>query len=133
MKLFLQNKCTKRIKKVFLRDMNTLNGVMKFYNEKTWTRRRIFIQSSMHDFSIISVFPFSKYFKIFKKNSKWDFQTEPSGAGARRVVRNVWVPSPQELEDFQTEPSAAGARRVVTSVRVPTIHLGPAGRRPARA
>ena len=39
----------------------------------------------------------------------------------------------QELEDFQTEPSAEGARRVVTSVRVPTIHLGPAGRRPARA
>ena len=24
---------------------------------------------------------------------KWDFQTEPSAAGARGVVRNVWVPT----------------------------------------
>merc|ERR1711894_148605 len=54
---------------------------------------------------------FSKIFKIFKKfqnfqkKLKWDFQTEPSAAGARRVVRNVWVPSP-------TIPKpSAGARR----------------------
>ena len=25
-------------------------------------------------------------------NSKWDFETEPNSAGARRVVRSVWVP-----------------------------------------
>ena len=54
----LSSKCiAKELRKFFL-DMNTLNGVMKFYNEKTWTRRRIFIQSWMHDFSIIQIISF---------------------------------------------------------------------------
>ena len=51
-------KCTPKEWKKFVQDMNTKNGVMKFYNEKTWALPRIFIPSSMHDFSIIQIFSF---------------------------------------------------------------------------
>ena len=51
-------KCMPKEWKKFVQDMNTKSGVMKFYNEKTWALPRIFIPSSMHDFSIIQIFSF---------------------------------------------------------------------------